>query len=369
MRVPARVTAVLAVSTGVAVCGSSVSLASASSAASNGVAAAKAIVAQYSKAPTSIGSLKALPTKAPKGKTIVFLQCEEQQCAEVDTGFADATKAIGWKLKTIGFNLANPATLTSALKTALQYHPAAVEFQGAAYQTWASEIPAYKAAHVALVPITAGVVPTSKTVPIEIGSPAEFRLYGKLVADWFIADSHGKGKAVFANVPEFPTFAIMAKALTKEVAAKCPHCTVTASNVTVAELDANQMVPTLVSALRSDPSATYALASDGALVAGLPAALKAAGVSNVKVAGATATEENQQDLIDGTESAWTVQSFQEEGWIGTDVALRKVEGTPIPASEGIEPTLFLTKKNVGKPVTDYPVPANYRTVFKHLWAK
>jgi ribose transport system substrate-binding protein len=300
---------------------------------------------------------------------IVFLQCEEQQCAEVGKGFAAATKAIGWNYKSIGFNSAQPATLTSALQTALQYHPVAVEFQGSPYQEWSSEVPAYKAAKVALVPITLGAVPTSSTVPVEIGAPTLFQLYGKLIADWFIASSNGTGHAVFANVPEYPTFAITGEALTKEVAAECPKCSLKTVNLTISELDNNQVVPTIVSALRSNPSATYALAPDGALFTGLTPALKAASLTHIIVGGGAATEENEQDLLDGTEAAWLVQSFEQQGWIGTDVALRVAEQAPIPAADSLQPTEVLTKSNVGKAQADYAVPAGYASLFRQLWAK
>jgi ABC-type sugar transport system substrate-binding protein len=140
-------------------------------------------------------------------------------------------------------------------------------------------------------------------------------------------------------------------------------------NLTISELDNNQVVPTVVSALRSDPSATYALAPDGALFAGLPEQLKAAGLSHVKVGGGSATEENEQDLAAGTESAWLVQSFEEQGWVGMDVALRVAEGAKVPAADELEPTQVLTKSNVGKPASDYAVPSNYPSLFQGLWSK
>jgi ribose transport system substrate-binding protein len=342
---------------------------SATSAASPGVTTAKAFLAKYATAPTTLGNVPALPKPAPKGKMIVFLQCEEQQCAEVGKGFAAATKAVGWSYKSIGFNSAEPSTLTSALQTALQYHPVAVEFQGSPYSQWSSEVPAYKAAGVKLIPITLGTVPTNATIPIEIGSPSLFDLYGKLIADWFIVDSNGKGKAVFANVPEYPTFAITGEAFSKEVAANCPACSVKTVNLTIAELDNNQVDPTVVSALRDDPSATYAIAPDGALYTGLPEQLKAASLDNITVGGGAATEENEQDLLNGSESAWVVQSFEEQGWIGTDIALRVAEGTSLPAADSLQPTEVLTKGNVGQAEADYAVPSNFESLFEQLWSK
>jgi ribose transport system substrate-binding protein len=374
IRIVSASTAVLAVSAAVAACSSSSSnstssTSSTSPSSSAAVAQARAFLAKYSTAPTTLGNITPLPKAAPKGKTIVFLQCEEQQCAEVGKGFTAATAAVGWSLKTIGFNSAQPSSLISALQTALQYHPVAVEFQGSPYSEWQSEIPAYKAANVALIPITAGSVQTSATVPIEIGAPSLFQLYGKLIADWFISASNGKGHAVFANVPEYPTFAITGQALTKEVAATCPQCSVQTVNLTISELDNNQVVPTIVSALRSNPSATYALAPDGALFAGLPEALRAASLSNINIGGGAATEENEQDLVNGTESAWLVQSFEEQGWMGVDVALRLLEGVPLPSADSVQPTQVLTKSTVGTPQADYAVPSNYASLYRQAWSK
>jgi len=39
---------------------------------------------------------QALPSAPPKGKTVLFLQCEEAQCAQEGQGMQAAAATIGW---------------------------------------------------------------------------------------------------------------------------------------------------------------------------------------------------------------------------------------------------------------------------------
>jgi hypothetical protein len=114
---------------GTAVGSSSTTVASGGNSPSSvGVAQAKANVAAAETFPTTIPVTDPLPSKPPTGKTIVFLQCEEQSCPLEGQGLQAAARAVGWNVKIFNFQAVNPATLVTALMTALQYHPVATVF-------------------------------------------------------------------------------------------------------------------------------------------------------------------------------------------------------------------------------------------------
>jgi hypothetical protein len=89
--------------------------------------------------PTSIPGTTPLPSAPPKGKTVLFLKCEEVSCGYEGDGLKAAGAAIGWNVKVLNFQAANPATLVSALQTGLQYHPVAAFLSGVPQEAWQSE--------------------------------------------------------------------------------------------------------------------------------------------------------------------------------------------------------------------------------------
>ena len=175
--------------------------------------------------PTSITQTTPLPSKAPSGKSIIFVSNGLAATERIATGVHEAADAIGWSYSEIHFDAANPATLESALLTALAKKPSAVTEAGSPQSTFGtSTIAAYKAAN---VPIILGSV-----APIQLGDPiygtpagaASEQVVGKDLADWFIANSDGKGKALLENYTSAPVLNVFRDAFIAEVKALCPDC-------------------------------------------------------------------------------------------------------------------------------------------------
>jgi ribose transport system substrate-binding protein len=339
---------------------------SASAGGGSGLSAATAFVKKYSSAPTSLTNMQPLKSKPPTGKTLVFLQCSLAQCQDIDNNLKVAVKALGWNLKTIDFDSSQSSALVAGLQTALNYHPVAVAMISDPYATWKQVIPAYQKAGVKIIPMTVGAVPISSTVPVNIGGPKFYSLLGQVMANWFIADSDGKGSAVFANAPEFQVFAELASGFNSTIKKNCPACKISTVNQSISDIENSNVAP-IVSAVQRDSSIKYVLTSDGANILPLPSALKTAGLSDVKIAGATPTIDNEAALLSGTESAWAAVSFTIAAWQVVDSAARSVEGMKIPEEDGGLSTQILTKSNVGKPSTDYIAPSNYQAQFEKLW--
>ncbi len=96
---------------------------STASSGSAAVKAAQAVAAQWEKAPTKLGLTTPLKSAPPSGKTFVWLNCELSACAQILVGVRQAASAAGWNLKVVQYQQANPATVLSAFKLALNYHP------------------------------------------------------------------------------------------------------------------------------------------------------------------------------------------------------------------------------------------------------
>lgn len=346
---------------------SSPSTGSSSSASASGLAAAQAFVAKYSQPPTTLGQTIPLKSKPTAGKTFIFLQCELPQCAENYQAIQAATSAVGWHAKAINFNSGDPATFLSAMKQALTDKPYAISFTVPPYQVWSSEVPAYTKAGVIIIPSYVGATPINATIISNIAGPDHTNVTGKLVGDWFVSDSQGKGHALVVNVPAIGVLQAFSTSLINGVKADCPNCKLTNLNASTAQLGSNGVTPAIVSALQRDPSIKYVLLADGAFEPGLPAALKAAGLNGIKIAGGGASIENESDVKNGTESAFVSEPLTIAGWVAVDAALRHSEHMTVTGTDGDVPVELVTKQNVGTPSAELNLPANYAAQFKKLW--
>jgi ribose transport system substrate-binding protein len=350
--------------------GSSSSTSSNSSSSGSGsstasVTQAKAAVAKAQTAPTKI--LQTVPLKAkPAHETVVFLQCELSSCGAIGSGVQAGAEALGWTFKSIPFKTTDTTTLISAMKQALQYHPYVVSFSGTPEAVWSSEIPAYQAAGVKIIPIVIGpIAATTATVPVEIG---DFTSSGTALANWFIADSGGTGSALVFNIPAFPVLTQVATGIKNQIKTACPKCQMTSLDGTLPEVGAGAIPSAIVTALKKNPSVKYLLTSNLLLVSGVVSALKSAGLSDVKVAGDQPESSDLAGIKNGSEYAATISGNPVLGFMAIDSAARLSEGMTVPPNDSGTPLHLLTKQNLTSTnLNDYILPSDYAAQFKALW--
>jgi len=367
----ALVAVILAATAG---CGSSSSPESAVSPSPTGaavaeVAAAQAVVDGLLKAPTSLGVTDPLKAKPTSG-TFVFLSCEQALCKLLDDNVKEAATAAGLNFKSIPVKSADPATFIAGMQQALQLEPKpiAVSFPGIPEAVWGSQIPAYAAAGVALVPV--GVGETSKSPAIPAGSlngPADITAQAKGIANYFIADSAGKGKVLVLNIPELGAFKQFTGDFKSIVSAGCTGCAVSTVDVTFSQIGSGGVVPAVVSALQRDPSVKYVVTVAGEFTQALPSAASAAGLTDLRVLGINPGIADQQAILAGSERAFMTIPMKILAWKAVDVALRAAQKMPVLDGDGPMPLQLLTKDTVGKPELSPDRPRDYRELFKKLW--
>jgi ribose transport system substrate-binding protein len=348
--------------------GGSASKTSGSGGGSTGLSAAQAATTAAEQPAKTLGITTPLKSATAKGKTFIFLSCEIPQCATISQGVKAATAAIGWNFRQINYQQANPATLITAMKQALAFHPAAVGFSGLPEVVWQSEVAAYKAAGVAIVPFAVAPVTVSGPVITDINGAADSIRYGDMLANWVIADSKGKAHTLFVNTPTLTILNYVFQGFSATMKKNCPSCSTTVLNQTIADAVGGQLTQATVSALQRDTSLNYAVVVDGAFFDGLPSALSAAGLSGkVKIAGQAGDPANLAGVNSGTEAAFTGLAATIGGWLMVDAAARHLEGMPIPTDDGGLPTQLFTKGGHFTVSSSYDEPANYVAQFKKLW--
>jgi ribose transport system substrate-binding protein len=333
------------------------------------VAADQAAVKAVSTFPTAIPVTTALPSAPPKGKTVIYMQCEQQECGYEGKGVVAAAKAAGWTAKILNFQAANPATLVAALKEALQYHPVAVFFAGVPQEAWQSVQPLYVAAGSYLVDSFNGAVPAGPGTLPGHAYPADYSDMGTLLADEQIADSGGAPvKSLLVNVPDYDVFAPTVAAYKAQIAKQCPGCQVNEVDSTLPQLLGGQLTPAVVSAAKRTSGLQYIVSVNGSFTEQLPQALQSAGlVGKYKLISGAGVAEDQQNVLQGTQLETDGSPLELGGWQDVDEAIRMVMHLPVPAGDRKLPWVLLTKSNIGTPEDSYDKPADYAAQFEALW--
>jgi hypothetical protein len=332
--------------------------ASAAGTSSSAVAAAEAAVKSASTMPTTIPETQSLPSAPPKGKTVLFLQCEEVQCGYEGDGLKAAAAAIGWNVKVLNFQAANPATLVSALQTGLQYHPVAAFFSGVPQEAWQSEQKPYAAAGAVIVDNYLAATPSGAGVEAGRGYASENEQMGTVLAQQQIANSGGAPAAsLIVSVPTYTVFDPMVTAYKAEIAKDCPSCSVTEDDFTLPQMLGGDLVPAVVSAAKRISNLKYIVSVNGAFTDTLPEALKAAGLAGTY----------QQHVLQGSQLATVSGPFILGGWQDMDMAIRDVMHLPPSPGDNVVPWVLLNKSNIGTPSDSYDVPTDYPSLFEKLW--
>jgi ribose transport system substrate-binding protein len=184
-----------------------------------------------------------------------------------------------------------------------------------------------------------------------------------------MVDSGGKGNVLFMQFPSFGSSVVTDDAVQAYLKQNCSACQVSNVSISGAQLAGGQVPGIVVSALERNPSVDYVYNPSGSFDAGLPAALKSAGLSTkVKIVGNSAETVNEQNVLNGTELSYTSVGTAYIGWASMDMMLRAVVGDPIPTEDGLIPFQLLTKADFqGQPRESYDVPTDYASQFEALW--
>jgi len=330
--------------------------------------AAKAAVAPFLTTPTKINQSVPLTGKIPTGKLWVIITCELPQCHVISDGALAAAKAAGVPTKLLSYKTTDGTTLTSAMKQALDAKPFAVSPVGFAQAVWDSLQPQYKAANVIITSMATGDSKPSDIVTEGSASQFDYTAGGKTMADYVIADSAASAHILVQDVPAFAVLKTYGDGFKGEIAKGCSACKVTNLDIAPAQLSTNSVVPGIIAALHKDPSIKYLASTDGAFLIGISAALKAAGINDIKIIGGSPDINNLTAVKNGTQTAWTGAAEDEYGWVALDIIARKVLGMEIPPGDGGRVTEVLTHDNIGTPSpSGLGAPADFADQYKKLW--
>jgi hypothetical protein len=341
-----------ALAAAVAACGSSSSsssktastsgtTASTSGTASAGVTQAAQIVAQASQRPTAITVTTPVGKTIPSGKKIVFISCGAAQCELQGTIIAQGAAKLGWTSSTIATD-GSPAAIQNAFETALRNGANAVILNATLRSEIAPQLAAAQSKGVPMAECCA-TDPLAPPIIYNTSTAAQSATIGKYLAAEVVADSKGKANTLYVNIPAYTILATLGTQFKTSYDQLCPSCTYASIDVPLTGL-ANALDP------------------------GLPAALSAAGLSNVKIVGQGGGPTSFQYMSQGQELALVPFDYYDVDYMMLDSLARHWAGVPVQLTA--PPLWLITKANLPASHTQlFPNVVSYESEFLKLWGK
>ncbi len=340
---------------------------SSSSASGANTAAATAALTAYTTAPTTFPVTDPLPSKLPAGKKFVFLQCGTPVCAGIGVFVQQAVKAIGGSITVINSG-STAQTAQAAASSALSLKPDAVLMGGSDPALFGPGLKALSDAGVKVVSIQVTKDVSQYGITFNYLGANLSQRNGKLLADWVIANKGDKANVVLYTLPGLDVSPPMESSFEAEMKANCSACKVRAVPIDLSTIGTTSS-RTIVTDLQSHPDTNVAAFVGLEAAAGLPAALKAAGLTMTTV-GFAPTAGNLQDIKDGGITAGLAIDFPISVWTAVDAAARLLEGGQPTQSEtdGDIPEQFLEAKDITfDPTHGWSGFSDYMSRYAKLW--
>ncbi|MBJ7605205.1 MAG: substrate-binding domain-containing protein [Candidatus Dormibacteraeota bacterium] len=301
------------------------------------------------------------------GKKFAFMQCSTPVCAQVAHSFQQAVEVLGGKLTVVNAG-STAQSAQAAASSVLAIKPDVVILSGADPALYGGGLKALSDAGTKVVSIQVNKNVKPYGITFNYLGTNLSQQNGKLLADWVIAHKGAKADAVFYGLPALDLSVTVQKAFEDELKKNCQSCKVRALPIDVATIGTTS-ARTVVTDLQAHPATNVAVFVSYQVAGGLPAAMKAAGLS-VTTVGFAPTTGNLQDIKDGGLTAGLAIDFPVSVWTAVDAAARLVLGDQPNRGEqaGEVPEQFLEQKDITfdptKGWTGYP---DYAQRFAKLW--
>lgn len=320
------------------------------------VEAAKALVAQYSAAPTFEAPGPAFDARAcmkDRKMFVIPLTNANPFNVTIAAGMAEAAKAVGFELRVWETQL-DPAQWIQGMSTAVAGKYDLIDLMGGLPAELM--VPQITEARAAGVKIGATHLwdATTQTVPayMDAAGNTDYVTVGRIIAAWAIAQTGGKVNAVVLGPDEITPTAPLRDAILGYLKDNCPDCKAQYINTPVTEW-ATKIQPAVQSALLADPTINYVLPVYDSMSQFIVPAIQIAG-SSAKIASYNGTPFVLDLMRDGDIVEMLVgESLGWVGYAGVDVNMRALCGVA-PVTKLNTPAYVFTDANVktaGVPAT------------------
>ena len=357
----------------VAACGGS-SNDDAGSAGSNGgagdeaaVEAAQERLQPYLESVEDIEVTTPLTRKPDEGLSVYYIRFNLPIAQVLDAPFAEATEALGWNGTMVPVDGTDPQSVSNAMIRAVSEGADYIAVNSASPQAMGPGLEAAKNAGVPVF-LAAGIGDVEGEANGVYGNTqADSTVDGVLgLLDQMIVDSGGTGSALLVVAPDFPVQAPLEPAAKEHIAENCSECSLETVTISAADLGGDVASGT-VAAIRQNPEIKYVIGGFDALVNGLPQALTAAGLNDVKTYIVTPSPPFVEQIERGDYAGGLLPSDQNRTWLLVDQIARQSVGmdTDQATHAAMYQQLWTTEEMPeGETTWD---PPNFQERYKELW--
>jgi ribose transport system substrate-binding protein len=325
------------------------------------VQASNALVARFERAQPAI-ELPALSKRPPANLTVALVSCPLPICQTVNHASAAAAEALGWKLKEYDTQI-TPEGYAATWQRVVGDRPDlivyAVLLPNQLITKQLAQVKAEKIPAVGLAPgVTDKPSAAGPMVAAYSGTPM-MTTDGKLMGDVVVSNAGGAATTVFITDPQLKLqFGAVQSEFTKAVGAAGGSVDV----LNVRTQDIGRTIPTaVVSYVQRHPDVKYLAFALNDLTAGVPEALRGAGLSDkVRIVARAPQQANLKAIADGDQYAAVADEDAAGVWRAFDALARIVIGDPLSADlrypDGWHQIFRKNTVDPSKPLTTPGVP-------------
>jgi ABC-type sugar transport system substrate-binding protein len=310
---------------------------------------------------------------APGPKSVAFVNCPVPSCQDNEPYLQDALDALGWDLTITTYDTAAPG---SAFQQAIDSGVDYIATSGVPLSAIEEQVANAEAAGIPIFEVYSTDEPAGQgnNLYSQIGGAASAQFSSDLLADWIIDDSGGDASVLFVTIRDFPILVEEEDAVTAAFDERCGDCSVEVLPVTIDDLGAGEVPQQVASFLQSTPDVDYVWFSFSNLSLGVSEALDGAGLLEGKdLVGLQAEAPQVEELVDGTNAAWTAIPHPYGMWVLADQMARVATGVwdaELEAEASVLPAWVIDEPEVAEdlePTNGWEGPDGFEDSFKTLW--
>lgn len=340
------------------------------------VSAAEAEVEEASKPFTEIPFTEPIAGSVA-GKTIVFAEPSFPVAKTIGARVEEAADLLGMKVDRVNIG-ATPDTVSAGMDEIVRAQPDAVVVVGFDPQTfWSKQqqalsdagIPTIGLGYIACDDVRESCDDGELGSSLALVAVPESEAFGRLQAAKMIADSDGTANAAYFGDPQLGNSPIIEAAFTDRMN-ECTGCSVDSVDVSVADVGTS-LPGQIVSYLQAHPDVDHVSLQFGDFAIGLPQALKAAGLDDVKVTTQASSAAQFDDIeAGGAQIADIPVAYGYMSYVAVDSIARLLSGQKIDPEQVDQPMMVMTRENLDLADGGYwPGVQGYRGQFEELWRK
>jgi ribose transport system substrate-binding protein len=331
------------------------------------LAAVTAEVDTFTTRPTSIGVDAPLVGAIPADKTIAYIQCGAPACVESGDFLESATDAVGWKLERIDAGV-TAESVKAAWQQAVETTPDGVVASGFPRVLFDPELAQLADMGIPVINQITADEP-GNGLSLVLAGTADQEKAGKRIADYMLAQNNGDAFPVLSvTTSAYASLLNTQKGMEAEFKKVCPDCKVDGLDVPVTSIGGD--LPTrITSYLSSHPDVKWVWNGFSDMSSGLPAALKAANLNDVKVVSYDSSP-TIQSYLDQGQAVVAIDAYPapEMMWRSIDYFIRTMNGEDTSPDEALTlPEWIVTQDTLPSASEPFPLVEDYQEQFKALW--